>query len=162
MRTVIVRWTGAYSYEQVINSNKSKGFYLLIGKRKYEREEGILYCGITEGKFCNRISHRHHKLSYIRRNTLSIWIGEVFYPTTFDRYLLELGEHCFVSFWQPPLNDRKTIYYPQDSICFISHWYRKNGQPFLRRPSIVKNLPDTLWWDKRLWRTGKLKIWEPL
>jgi hypothetical protein len=72
--------------------------------------------------------------------------------------LLELAEHCLVSFWQPTLNNRKTIYYPRDPICFISQWFKKDEQPYLRRPSILIDLPDLLWWDKERWRTGNLKV----
>jgi hypothetical protein len=158
LKTVVVQWTGNYSYEQVCDSDKSDGVYLLVGKRKYERDNQIQYCGITEDYFRNRINDKHHKLSQIKPDTLSIWLGEILYPDIFDRKLLELAEHCFVSFWLPPLNDRKTIYYPSDSICFISQWTNREGQPYLRRPSIVRDLPDVLWWDEERWRTGTLKV----
>jgi len=159
MRTVIVQWAGPFSYWQICNSNQRNGLYLLTGKRKYERENQIQYCGITEDKFCNRINAKHHKLSQIRSDTLSIWIGQILYPPKFDRSLLELSEHCFVSAWQPPLNERKTMYYPRDSICFVSQWLKQDDQPYLRRPSILRDLPDILWWDEERWRTGKLRIW---
>jgi len=158
MTTVIIKWIGGYSYKQVCNSDKSKGIHLLTGKRKYERHNQIQYCGITEDYFCNRINDKHHKLSQIKRDTLSIWLGEILYPNKFDRALLELAEHCFVSFWVPELNDRKTVYYPSRSICFISQWFNRDEQPLLRRPSIVTGLPDVLWWNEERWRTGKLKV----
>ncbi|MBA2619829.1 MAG: hypothetical protein H0U87_01365 [Acidobacteria bacterium] len=158
MKTVIVKWTGNFSYEQVCDSNKSNGIYLLTGRKAYERQNQIQYCGITEDYFCNRINNNHHKLAKIKTDTLSIWLGEIIYPTEFDRSLLELAEHCFVSFWQPPLNDRKTIYYPRDSVCFISEWFNQGEQARLNRPSIIKDLPDVLWWDEERWRTARLKV----
>ena len=158
LRTVVIQWTGSHSYEQVYYSDESNGVYLLTGKTKYERDNQIQYCGITEDYFRKRINEKHHKLMLIRPDTLSIWLGKIIYPSEFNRSLLELAEHCFVSFWQPPLNDRKTVYYPRDSICFISQWINREGQPYLRRPSIIKDLPDILWWDEERWRTGKLKV----
>lgn len=159
LTTAIVRWTGGFSHEQICNSDKRNGIYLLTGKTRYEREKQIQYCGITEDYFCNRINDKHHKLEQIRQDTLSIWLGEIIYPQNFERNLLELAEHCFVSFWQPPLNERKTIYYPRDSICFISQWFNRKNQAFMRRPGILKSLPDVLWWDEKRWRTGKLSVW---
>ncbi len=159
MTTVIIKWTGGYSYEQVCNSDKSKGFYLLTGKIKYGRQNQILYCGITEKTFCSRINDKHHILPNIRSDTLLIWLGEIVYPAKFERNLLELSEHCFVSFWKPELNDRKKIHYPHSSICFISQWFNTNEQPLLRRPSILRYLPDVLWWDEERWRAGKLKVY---
>lgn len=159
LKTVIIKWTGAFSYEEVCNSDKRKGIYLLTGKLKFERENQIQYCGITEDFFCNRLNKNHHKLKLIREESLSIWLGEIIYPTNVKRSLLELAEHCFVSFWLPKLNDRKTIYYPQNSICFVSQWLKKDETPYFRRPSIILDLPDLLWWDNERWRTGKLKIW---
>lgn len=160
LTTVIIKWTGAFSYEQVCSSSKQNGIYLLAGKRKYERTSQIQYCGITEDYFCNRINSKHHKLSQIKVDTLSIWLGEVVYPVSYNRSFLELAEHCFVSFWQPSLNDRKTIYYPHKSICFISQWFKQKGQSYLRRPSILTGLPDILWWDEKRWRTGNFKLWK--
>ncbi|MGI8555762.1 MAG: hypothetical protein ACR2LT_05350 [Pyrinomonadaceae bacterium] len=158
MKTVIVQWSGAFSYEQVCDSDKGNGIYLLTGKKKHERNYQIQYCGITEDYFCNRINRNHHKLTKIKNDTLSIWLGEIIYPDRFNRNLLELAEHCFVSFWLPELNDRKTVYYPKYSICFISQWFNAQEQPRLIRPSIVKGLPDILWWDEERWRTGNLKV----
>lgn len=159
LTAAIVRWTGGFSYEQVCNSEKGNGIYLLTGKRKYERQNHIQYCGITEGDFCNRINKQHHKLSEIKDETLSIWLGEIIYPQKFDRNLLELAEHCFIYFWQPTLNDRKTIRRPHNPICFISQWFNQNNEPRLNRPPIMKTLPDVLWWDENRWRTGKLSVW---
>ncbi|HEX8195021.1 MAG TPA: hypothetical protein VF571_02305 [Pyrinomonadaceae bacterium] len=159
LRTVIIRWIGGFSYEQICNSDKGNGIYLLTGKRKYEGQNQIQYCGITEDYFCNRINDKHHKLSQIRDETLSIWLGEIIYPNKFERNLLELAEHCFVSFWQPPLNEQKVIYYPRNSICFISQWCNSKAESLMRRPSIVRDLPDVLWWDLERWRTSKLRVW---
>lgn len=158
LTTAIIKWTGSFSLYEVCNSTKRNGIYLLTGKLKFERHNQIQYCGITEDYFCNRINDKHHKLALIKDDSLSIWLGEVIYPTKFNRSLLELAEHCFVSFWQPELNERKTIYYPRNPICFISQWIKKDEHPYLRRPSILNGLPDLLWWDKERWRTGKLKV----
>ena len=159
LSTIIVQWTGPYSLADVRESRKKNGIYLLVGQRKYQRTDEIQYCGITEDYFYNRIHSPIHKATQIREDTLSIWLGEIVYPNDFDRQHLELAEHCFVSFWQTPLNERKVIYYPSRSVCFISQWFTCDGKPRLRHPSIMSGKSDILWWDEERWRTGKLRVW---
>jgi len=161
LTTVIVHWSGPHSLSQVCHSENANGIYLLVGKRKYERREQIQYCGITEGKFCHHINKKHHKLDSIRSDTLSIWLGQIIYPAEFDRSYLELAESCFDSFWQPNLNVSKMRYYPSRSVCFISQWFTREGQPRLIRPPLMHDLPDVLWWDRERWRTGVLKVGQP-
>lgn len=158
--TVIIRWEGPFSFDDVCRSEARCGIYLLTGKRKYERHEQIQYCGITEGLFCNRINSRHTKLSLIREETLGIWLGQITYPLTHERNHLERAESCFVSFWQPELNEKKRAYYPALSICFISHWFTRAGKPRKNRPAIIRDLPDVLWWDQENWRIGNLRVLE--
>ncbi|HEX9928078.1 MAG TPA: hypothetical protein VGB02_06055 [Pyrinomonadaceae bacterium] len=163
LTTVIIRWEGGFSREQICELDRKNGIYLLTGKARYERQNQIQYCGITEDYFYKRINDKHHKLSQIRDDTLSIWLGEIIYPKVFDRDLLELAEHCFVSFcwsiWQVSLNERKTTRPPRHSICFISQWFNRKAKPLMRRPTVMKILPDVLWWDEKRWRSGKLKVW---
>jgi hypothetical protein len=161
MTSVIIKWTVGNSYEQVCESEEGNGIYLFTGKTKGQRDDRIQYCGITEKKFCDRINEKHHKLSLIREDTLSIWLGEILYPNKFKRVLLENAESLFVSYWQPPLNDRKKTYFPREPICFISQWFKQDGEPYFRRPTLIANLPDILWWDTERWRTGKLTVWYP-
>jgi serine kinase of HPr protein (carbohydrate metabolism regulator) len=61
LTTAIIKWTGAFSYDEVCNSERRKGIYLLTGKLKFERRNQIQYCGITEDYFCNRINDKHHR-----------------------------------------------------------------------------------------------------
>ena len=159
LTTIIVRWTGPHDLGDLAGSDACNGLYLLTGRRKYQRSDQIQYCGITEGRFCDRLTARHHTLTQIRPNTLSIWLGVPVYPSRFTRDHLEIAEHCFVYFWRPDLNDRKSVYHPKRPICFISQWYTRDGAPRFNRPPIVRSLPDVLWWDQeRQWRTGKLVV----
>jgi hypothetical protein len=120
LTTIIVRWTGPHAFGQLVDADACNGLYLLAGRRKYQRTTQIQYCGITERRFCERLTSRHHRLSEIRRDTLAIWIGTPVYPAQFTRDHLEIAEHCFVYFWQPDLNERKSAYHPKRPICFIS------------------------------------------
>ncbi len=159
LATIIVKWTGPYSLDKVRHSEKKNGIYLLAGKTKYQRLSEIQYCGITENYFYNRITSKGHKLAKIREDTLSIWLGEIIYPSEFGRWHLEVAEHCFIYFWETPLNEKKRIYCPNRPVCFISQWFTCDDEPRLRRPSIMNGKPDILWWDEERWRTGKLKVW---
>ena len=161
LTTVIIRWTGPMSLDDIWESEERNGLYLLAGKKKYERREEIQYCGITEGFFCDRINSKHHKLGLIRPETLSVWLGKVIYPRRFQKKHLEIAEHCVVSWWQPELNESKTAYYPGRPICFISQWYSREGRPRMNRPPVLRGFPDVLWWDQERWRTGRLRVWQP-
>lgn len=158
LTTVVIHWTGPHSFWQVSQSENGDGIYLLVGKQKYERQEQIQYCGITQRQFRDRINGKHPALTKIKRDTLSIWLGEVVYPTQFDRSHLEIAESCLVSFWQPSLNELKRAYCPVRPICLVSQWFNRDGRPRLSRPPILRDLPDILWWDQERWRTGKLKV----
>ena len=161
LTTVIIRWTGPMSLDDIWESEERNGLYLLAGKKKHERRDEIQYCGITEGFFCDRINSKHHKLGLIRPDTLSLWLGKVIYPRRFQRKHLEIAEHCVVSWWQPELNESKSAYYPRRPICFISQWYSREGHPRMNRPPVLQDFPDVLWWDQERWRTGRLRVWQP-
>ncbi len=158
LTTVILRWRGPYTYDEVWESIVGGGAYLLTGRRSYERQHQIQYFGITEGLFADRICRRHHKLLEVRGETLGIWLGTVEYPARYTRGHLEIAEHCFVAFWQPALNTKKKVYHPTEPICLISQWYTPDGEPRRRRPGILGDLPDVLWWDCERWRTGRLAV----
>ena len=158
LTTVVVHWRGPLGIADVAKSGTGNGIYLLTGKQRYQWYTQIQYCGITEGPFAQRISSKHHKLSHIRKDTIGVWLGQIDYPQAFDRSHLEIAEHCFVSFWQPDLNVSKSVYYPRNPICLISQWFTPDGEPRRRRPSIIRNLPDVMWWDKERWRTGRLRV----
>ncbi|MBV9469844.1 MAG: hypothetical protein JO316_20295 [Abitibacteriaceae bacterium] len=157
LKTIIIRWHGPHSLEQIKTSDRWNGLYMLAGRRKYQREEQMQYCGITEGYFCDRLNSRHHKMKQIKHE-LSIWLGEVAYPTKFNRSHLELAEQCIIYFWQLKLNERKIIKPPQ-SVCVVSHWFTRSGNTRLNRLAIYKDLPDVLSWDEKRWRTGNLYVW---
>jgi hypothetical protein len=161
LTTVVVRWTGPFSFDEVCASEKRNGLYLLTGKQKYERREEIQYCGITEGRFCDRINAKHHKLDQIRSDTLAVWFGTVIYPRRSQRRHLEIAEHCIVSFWDMPLNEKKKYYPRRYPVCFISQWHTRTDQPRTNRPAILKGFPDVMWWDLDRWRSGRLRVWHP-
>ena len=155
--TIRVHWRGPYRLEDVCESDSGNGLYLLTGKQRYERNEQIQYCGITEGLYKNRLK-QHHKIFEITRE-LGVWLGEVVYPQEHTRTHLEIAESIIVYFWQPNLNERKRIYPPRPT-ALISHWFKKDGTPRYNQVSIYADLHDVLCWDGELWRSGNLKVWQ--
>jgi len=156
--TVIVDWKGPYSVEQVSkNAQWGNGLYMFAGKRKYKKTNEIQYCGITEGSFTGRFA-QHHKLHEINRD-LQIWLGSASYPQNASRHYLEMAEAIIVYFWQPALNEKKTVHAPKP-VSVISRWFKQDGLPRMRQHPICKSIDDVLSWDGRLWRTGNLSVWE--
>ncbi|NIC06554.1 hypothetical protein [Billgrantia bachuensis] len=153
--TIRLHWRGPYLLEEVCRSDIGNGLYLLTGKRKYERNEQIQYCGITESLYKNRFK-QHHKIFEITRD-LGVWLGEVVYPQEHS-YSLEIAESIIVYFWQPNLNERKRIYPPRPT-ALLSHWFKNDGAPRYNQLSIYADLHDVLCWDGELWRSGNLRVW---
>jgi hypothetical protein len=158
LTTIVVRWSGPFSLEEICGSKEGGGLYLLAGKQKYERQVQIQYCGMTQGRFCDRINSRHHKLDRIRPDTLTMWLGTVSYPKRYQRRHLAIAEHCLVSYQATALNDVKR-YYPREPVCLISQWHTRTGQPRRNRPAILRDFDDVMWWDTERWRSGRLRVW---
>lgn len=155
-QTIRVNWQGPYSLEEVCESDMRNGLYLLTGKRRYERNDQIQYCGITEGLYRNRF-RQHHKAFEITREQ-KIWLGSVAYPIEHTRTHLEIAEAIIVYFWQPNLNERKKFRPPRPT-ALISHWFKQDGSPRFNQMSIYSDLHDVLCWDGELWRSGNLRVW---
>lgn len=151
-----MNWQGPYSLEEACESGLGNGLYLLTGKRRYERNEQIQYCGITEGLYRNRF-RQHHKAFEITREQ-KIWLGSVAYPVEHTRTHLETAESIIVYFWQPNLNERKKFRPPRPT-ALISHWFKPDGSPRYNQMSIYADLHDVLCWDGELWRSGNLRVW---
>ncbi len=151
---MLIDWKGPYEQEQVEGEG---GLYLVSGKLRNKQRKDIHYCGITQRDFKGRFS-RHHKIDEINRER-RFWLGHLVFPHKKDRSYLELAESIIIYFWQPTLNERKTVNPPRPTTL-INRWFKKDGVPRLRQDSICKELPDVLSWDGRYWRTGNLIVWE--
>ncbi len=160
LTSVVVHWKGPYSEDDIFYSDEWNGLYLLFGRKRYQRETQIQYCGVTEGRFRDRLNKKHHKLSEIKPDTLAIWLGAVVYPTSFQRDALELAEHCFVHFWRPKLNTKKIARPPSKPVCLITQWFNQQWEPRLIHPPVANGVPDVFFWDEKCWRTGRLTTWE--
>ena len=156
--TIIIHWKGPFLLEDVQASEFGNGLYLFTGKRKHERIEQIQYFGITEGLYRNRFNNYHHKIFEVTRD-LSIWLGEIAYPSGFNRQHLETAEAILIYFWQPNLNDRKKVT-PPKATTLISHWFKPDGTPRIYQKQLYKDLADVLCWDGEFWRTGNLSVWQ--
>lgn len=159
MKTVILNWYGPYTDDDLKQEKElGNGLYLITGKRMYQHGDSeIQYCGITEGKFCSRLSDTHHRKNEVTRNR-NFWLSEVKYPLEVNRELLEFAEKIIVYFWQPELNDRKKISVPKETTV-INRWFTKDREPRINQKEIYKNLDDVLSWDGKNWRTGNLKVY---
>lgn len=152
-----IHWHGPYTIDNVKDSKPYSGIYLFAGKRKYQREAEIQYCGITENAFYRRFAD-HHKINLVTREC-EIWLGEAVYPEQLSREHLEAAEALIIYFWQPELNDKKRANPPTNAITVISHWLKRDGKPRMKQKAIYKNLDDVLCWDGKYWRTGNLDIY---
>jgi hypothetical protein len=156
MKTIILDWYGPYSDSSLKNEKEfGNGLYLITGKRPYERNQIIQYCGITESSFYSRFL-KHHKKEEVSRNR-SYWLAEIFYPKRINRKALELAEKIVIYFWQPPLNERKRLYLPEPTTV-INRWFTIGGKPRINQIQIYKDLSDVISWDGENWRTGNLKV----
>lgn len=155
--TIIVRWEGPHTLQDVSESRLGRGLYFLTGRRRYEREDKLQYFGITKNSFRGRINHRHHAVQKIQRN-LRVWLGHLEYPDEFDREYLEIAEGAMIYFWEPELINVKKRYRPPEPVCLVARWCKPNGEPRLKRLSIYADLPDVLWWDGEAWRVGNLRM----
>jgi hypothetical protein len=155
--TILIHWHGPYkSIEEIEGEN---GLYLLTGKRKYEPQEQIQYCGITEDSFYCRLVN-HQRINEITRD-LRIWLGTIAYPEVTDRSHLWVAEKMLVYFWQPALNTQLR-YHPPQATNLISQWFFCDGEPRHHQKAIYQDLPDVICWDGSLWRTGNLKVYSDL
>jgi hypothetical protein len=157
MKTIILNWYGPYVGSS-LGSEKDfgNGLYLITGKRPYERNQIIQYCGITKNSFYSRFLG-HHKKEEVTRNRF-YWLAEIIYPKRTSRKLLEITETIIIYFWQPPLNERKKISLPEPTTV-INRWFTIKGKTRVNQMQIYKDLSDVISWDGENWRTGNLKVW---
>jgi len=157
--TIKINWYGPYTIDDTEYLDGGNGLYMFTGKFKHQREDPeIQYFGITENSYKGRFK-RHHKSPEINRD-LNIWLGEIDYPKEHIRQHLESAESIMVYFWDPKLNEKKTLTQPKHSTTVISHWFTKDGNTRINQKGIYKNLPDVICWDGRYWRTGNLSVFE--
>jgi len=158
MRTFIINWYGAYSFEEIEQDKDfGNGIYLITGKRKHQRNSEIQYCGITEDSFYNRIK-THHKKDFVFREQ-KFWLGEFLYPKKINRSVLETAEKIIIYFWLPKLNQQKTVS-PPEPTTVLNFWFKKDRTLRRNQLSIYRDLYDVLSWDGDFWRTGNLQVWQ--
>lgn len=157
-KIIQINWFGPYrDLEEVKESGRGNGLYLLAGLRKFERgEASIQYCGITKNAYSQRFVN-HHALSQISRDLL-IWLGQIAVPENYSRAEIELAEKIIVFFWQPELNTRLRDWAP-DPTTVISHWYTADGKIRINQKAIYRDLEDVMSWDGEYWRSGNLAVY---
>lgn len=138
----VVDWYGPYSLEAARTAafhHYDDGIYCAIGKRKYERESHMQYCGLASNLRA-RLSGAHHRLPLITRD-IEVWLGDVVSPRTPGRKIkitdrmLDLAEWAHAYFLQLPLNDRKKTAPPDRPITVYNRWWHTDFEtPYRRRP----------------------------
>lgn len=157
MRTFIINWRGAYTFEELESDREfGDGIYLIAGKRKYQRNSEIQYIGITEDSFYNRIK-KHHKKDLVFKDT-TFWLGKFEYPKKVDRNILETAEKILIYFWLPELNDKKKTALPEPTTL-LNFWFKKDLTPRFNQLKIYRDLYDVISWNGEFWRTGNLNVW---
>jgi hypothetical protein len=162
LETIVLQWKGPYTLREINQLDDGNGVYLLTGHNKHSRSllsfTKVLYCGITERRFAQRVNEKHHQVPNLKPDSLRVWLGCPIFPIGHDRSHLELLETCLVSFWQPELNQKKRAYYPVRPICLVVKWCKPDGTSYKRLPGDIAALKDVLWWDCKDWRSGNLKV----
>ncbi len=158
MKTIILHWRGPYTFEEVLSDKKAgNGLYLATGKRLYERVSKILYCGITERGFAQRLK-THHKINQITKDR-KFWLARIAYPIDVNREILEMAEKIIVWTWQLPLNEKKKIS-KSNPTTILHFWFKRDGTPRKNQLKIYRDFSDVVSWDGNYWRTANLKIEE--
>ncbi len=156
MKTIILKWYGAYECEEVLEEgNWGNNIYLVTGEKPYERVSKIQYCGITERSFKDRF-REHHKAHQVTREQ-KFWLSEIEYPKKYDRELLETAEKIIIYAWEHQLNERKKVTSPE-STTIINYWFKKDCSPRFNQNAICRDFSDVSSWDGEYWRTENLKV----
>lgn len=159
MKTYVIQWNGPYDDSSIFNVDDGIGLYLITGYKKFERNNSIQYCGITEQNFKTRLTNGHHKSASITRER-EYWIGRIKSDRPISRFDLELTESLLIYFWQPALNEKKRKNPPEPTVI-INRWYSTSG--LLRKRIIheAQKLHDVIYWDLDYWHLSeKLYIFE--
>lgn len=134
INTIIIEWTGPYSYKQVIETEEANGIYLLTGSRKGPPCKKILYVGITGRKFSKRLSQTEHgEIDRIATEpTRKYWIGKSKYLRrsrgTTQSVTYEDVEHLIIRYLckqfgsESLINTRKKKSNPPNSVGIINIW----------------------------------------
>jgi hypothetical protein len=139
---IVVHWYGPCDPYNIDKSFGRKGIYILTGKRKYQRNTEVLYCGITESKI-NTYIKRHPQLENIFSEQKA-WVGNIVHPNPLKRSHLEHAEWLIVYYTQLSLNEKKRESSPREPGILISHWFKPDGSPRINQPYPIRILPDVI------------------
>jgi hypothetical protein len=159
---VVIDWYGPYhgiqEAKKAAKSDWVDGFYLLIGKEKYQKSPPkLLYVGISD-YLPDRVTPQHPILPYISGEPM-VWLGYIVtygIPGRANKKLLQLAEWAIAYFLELPLNTKKTAYPPNDPITVFNRWWKKDYEtPRKQRPH--PHWPDVI--DFAGWEYGARVGW---
>lgn len=160
--SIIINWTGPYSFEQACEQEK-QGLYLVHGRNRNGKNpirRKFLYCGISERKIGKRVSE--HQCESYNHSENSWWIGRQAFPKRKSRTFLELAEWIIIYFAAPEHNWRKIQNPPSQEIFLINEWYFPCGEKRrMKNIGVMKDFSDVICWSpiSGLVREGNLTVW---
>lgn len=160
--SIIINWSGPYSYNQACQKKK-QGLYLVHGRNRLgasPNSQKFLYCGISERDIGKRIGE--HQLENYNHPDNTWWIGRQIFPRNKSRKILELAEWIIIYFSDPEHNCRKIAYPPSQETFLINEWYFPCSEKRrIRNVSVMKEFSDVVCWspNTQLVREGDLSVW---
>lgn len=165
----LIHWCGPFTLDEVITSEwgNKEGLYIATGKIKRSRaDSSIQYCGISESEdgiisYATYFQERAvlHKISPINRE-LQIWLGDVIISRlNFDKFIdperliiLYLGSKLKL------LNSKNSFSNHPQYGTIVNYWFNKDGTLRTRKSREMRDLPDVISWDGKVFRFSNLSI----
>lgn len=152
---IIVDWYGPYhSLEEARGNAREEfesGLYMLIGRKKYEKDTKLQYIGIAKN-LATRLSNSHPAAVKLEQQ-IEIWMGEISSagkpgPKEKETNIgIDLCEWAHAYCLQLPLNEKKKENLPDGMVTLVNRWWQKestsdNLLPRKKRPH--QDWPDVI------------------
>ena len=161
----MLQWIGPFANLEelkkweLVNMNCSCNLYMLTGKEYHHRTISD-YVGITEQEYIyKRLRCNHDKFKKIVRD-LNIWVGHFSCSDHAIHENISIVETLLISSWQPQLNEKKKVYFPNQCICVINQWYKPNKTQYINRVYPAQYLQDVIVYNSeagKIWGAERLK-----
>ncbi len=150
MNGYVINWHGPYDDYNLYDNKVKNCLYLITGKRKYERNESILYCGITTRTVFDRVNDLNHKSWTVTRN-IQYWIGIIEYSRKPSKHLLTKLEHIIINFWKPIGNTQNVNNLPKTKLVLINQWRKIDGKLRVKNVFEAQKLDDIIFFNGNQW-----------
>jgi len=150
MNGYLVKWYGPYDDDTLVQNDTKNCLYLITGKKKHQRNQSILYCGITKRTVSDRVNDKNHKSWNVVRE-IQYWVGVVDYSRKPSEYLLRKLEHILIYFLKTEENSQNKDSLPKRRMILVNQWYRPDG---IRRKNQIheaQKLQDLIFFSENEW-----------